>query len=77
MNTSEITELIKVGFDKPRLYKRSVWNKAVKVMEFLADNTNGEITRTHSNLGLEKYTTKNMTDSKIHSWAVTYQKSIM
>jgi hypothetical protein len=55
MKTQEIIETIKIGFDKPKLYKRSIWNKAVKVMEFLSDNANGEITRTNLGSGLEKY----------------------
>ena len=77
MNTQEIIEAIKIGFDKPKLYKRSVWNKAVKVMEFLSDNTNGEIVRTNLGLGLEKYKSEvEITDEQLAIWALAYKRSL-
>ena len=77
MNTREIIEAIKIGFDKPKLYKRSVWNKSVKIMEFLSDNTNGEITRTNLGSGLEKYRTKvDVNDEQLTIWALMYKRSL-
>lgn len=77
MKTQEIIESIKIGFDKPRLYKRSVWNKVVKVMEFLSDNTNGEVMRTNLGLGLEKYRTGVViNDEQLAIWALAYKRSL-
>lgn len=77
MNTQEIIEAIKIGFDKPKLYKRSVWNKTVKVMEFLSDNTNGEIVRTNLGSGLEKYRSDvEVNDEQLVIWALTYRRSL-
>lgn len=77
MKTKEIIGLIKIGFDKPKLYKRSVWNKSVKVMEFLSDNTNGEIIRTNLGSGLEKYKTKvEVNDEQLAIWALMYKRSL-
>lgn len=75
MKVAEIVEAIKVGFDKPRLYKRSVWNKSVKIMEYLADHTT-EVIRTHMGAGLEKY--KSLvapTEEKVYLWALAYKRS--
>lgn len=77
MNTQEIIGAIKVGFDKPKLYKRSVWNKTVKVMEFLVDNTNGEIVRTNLGSGLEKYRAEvEVTEEQLAIWALMYKRSL-
>lgn len=76
MNLQEVIEIIRIGFDKPKLYKRSVWNKTVKVMEFLSDNTNGEIVRTNLGSGLEKYRAEvAVTDEKLSAWALAYNKN--
>ena len=72
MEVTEIIEVIKVGFDKPKLYKRSVWNKAVKVMEYLVDHTT-EVVRTNMGAGLEKYKPLTvLTEDKLYSWALAY-----
>ena len=77
MSIVEIIDSIKVGFDKPMLYKRSVWNKAVKVMEFLSDNTGGEIVRTNSGGGLEKYRAGvEVNDEQLAVWALAYKRSL-
>lgn len=77
MNIQEIIEAIKIGFDKPKLYKRSVWNKTVKIMEFLTDNTNGEIVRTNLGLGLEKYRAEvEVNDEQLAVWSLTYKRSL-
>lgn len=77
MKIQEIIEAIKIGFDKPKLYKRSVWNKTVKVMEFLSDNTNGEIVRTNLGSGLEKYRAEVVVnDEQLAIWALTYKRSL-
>lgn len=77
MKTQEIIEAIKIGFDKPKLYKRSVWNKVVKVMEFLSDNTNGEVMRTNLGLGLEKYkSTIEVNEEQLGVWALMYKRSL-
>lgn len=77
MKLKEIIELIKIGFDKPKLYKRSVWNKTVKVMEFLSDNTNGEVVRTYFGSGLEKYRTKvEVNEEQLTIWALSYKRSL-
>ena len=76
MNLQEVIEIIKIGFNKPKLYKRSVWNKTVKVMEFLSDNTNGEIVRTNLGSGLEKYRAEvDVTNEKLTAWALAYSKN--
>lgn len=76
MNVKELIEAIKVGFDKPKLYKRSVWNKTVKVMEFLSDNTD-EIERTYLGAGLEKYLSKvEVDDEQLALWALQYKRSL-
>ena len=72
----EVKESIIVGLGKPKLYKRSVWNKAVKVMEFLSDNTT-EIIRKNMGPGLEKYQSLVKVDeAKLNQWADAYKKSI-
>ena len=77
MNTQEIIEAIKIGFDKPKLYKRSVWNKTLKVMEFLSDNTDGEIVRTNLGAGLEKYKSEvEVNDEQLAIWALAYKRSL-
>lgn len=77
MNTQEIIEAIKIGFDKPKLYKRSVWNKTVKVMEFLVDNTSGEIIRTNLGSGLEKYKSEvEINDEQLAIWALAYKRNL-
>lgn len=77
MKAIEVIELIKVGFERPKWYKRSVWNKAVKVMEYLSDNTDGEIVRTNSGGGDVKYVaTVEVTDDKLMEWAVSYKRSL-
>ena len=77
MKIQEVIEAIKIGFDKPKLYKRSVWNKTVKVMEFLVDNTNGEIVRTNLGSGLEKYRSEVLpTDEQLAIWALAYKRSL-
>lgn len=77
MNTQEIIGAIKIGFDKPKLYKRSVWNKTVKVMEFLADNISSEIVRTNLGSGLEKYRSEvEINDEQLAIWALAYKRSL-
>ena len=77
MSIEEIITAIKVGFDRPNLYKRSVWNKSVKVMEFLSDNTNGEVKRTHLGWGLEKYKSEvEVNDEQLAVWALAYKRSL-
>lgn len=77
MKAIEIIELIKVGFERPKWYKRSVWNKAVKVMEFLADNTNHEVIRTYFGGGNVKYAaTVEVTNDKLMEWALNYKRSL-
>lgn len=77
MKIQEVIEAIKIGFDKPKLYKRSVWNKTVKVMEFLADNTNGEIVRTNLGSGLEKYKSEvEINDEQLAIWALAYKRNL-
>ena len=45
MGIQETVDLIFIGFCKPQFYKRSVWNKAVRILEFLCDNTDGAVFR--------------------------------
>lgn len=72
----EVKESIIVGLGKPKLYKRSVWNKAVKVMEFLSDNTT-EVIRKNMGPGLEKYQSLVKVDeAKLNQWADAYKKTI-
>ena len=76
MNVAETKEAIKVGFDKPKLYKRSVWNKSVKVMEFLIQHTT-EVVKKNFGPGLEKYQSLvELTEEKLHLWALAYKRSI-
>lgn len=75
MEIEEIKELIRVGFDKPKLYKRSVWNKAVKIMEFLC-NLDSRVSRCDFGPGLEKYFSLHTTETSIATWAELYKKSI-
>lgn len=75
MEVTEVVELIRIGFSKPKLYKRSIWNKAVKVMEVLVTQTN-EIEKTHLGSGLEKYRANvEITDNKLIEWANIYNNS--
>lgn len=77
MSTQEIIDSIKIGFDKPKLYKRSVWNKSVKVMEFLSDNTEGDIERTNLGFGLEKYRSNvEVSNEQLAVWALLYKRSL-
>ena len=39
----EIKEFIEIGFPRPSLYKRSVWRKAERIMEFLRKEFPSEI----------------------------------
>ena len=75
MKVSEIIEAIKVGFDKPKLYKRSVWNKSVKIMEYLVANTT-EVIKKNLGPGLEKYQSAvELTEEKLHLWALAYKRT--
>lgn len=77
MKKREIITLIKIGFDRPKYYKRSTWNKAVKVMNYLVENTNGEVQKIHTGFGLAKYNTKvKITKEKINEWANQYKRSL-
>lgn len=77
MSVQEIIESIRIGFDKPKFYKRSVWNQSVKIMEFLSDNTEGEIVRTNLGLGLEKYrSTVPVNDEQLAIWALAYKRNL-
>lgn len=75
MEIDEIKQLIKIGFDKPKLYKRSVWNKAVKIMEFIC-SIDSRVERCDFGPGLEKYCSLHATDTAIKVWAEMYKKSI-
>lgn len=73
---TEIIELIKIGLNKPKFYKRSVWNKSVKVMRFLSCHTD-DVRETNFGEGLEKYeTTVELTNDKLASWALMYMRSL-
>lgn len=76
MTTKEIIESINIGFCQPKFYKRSVWNKAVKVMEYLSDNTNGEVSRHNFGPGKGKYTSTGITPYKLEIWALKYKMHI-
>lgn len=76
MDVKEIMQVIAVGFCQPKLYKRSVWNKAKKVMEFLCDNTDGEVVRYNFGPGMGKYMSKCDIQKKTLEWALLYKKSI-
>jgi hypothetical protein len=76
MTTQEIIQSIQIGFCQPKFYKRSVWNKAKKVMEFLCDNTNGEVVRHNFGPGMGKYTSECDVPSKTLEWALLYKKSL-
>lgn len=72
----EIKDSIRIGFGKSKMYKRSVWNNAVKVMEFLSDTTK-EVTRTYNGDGLEKYIPAvELTDEQVTIWALSYKRSL-
>lgn len=75
METNEIKNLIEVGFNKPKLFKRSIWNKAVKIMDFLVEVTNGEVTQKDMGPGLEKYSASNIED-RIPLWTLLYKRHI-
>lgn len=73
MNKNEVTMLISAGFNRPSMYKRSVWNKVTLIMEFLTNQNllirmDGEI----------KYGTSDghvPTESDIQKWADAYLNS--
>lgn len=73
---NEVMGLIRVGFDKPKFYKRSVWNSAIKVMDFLVVKTGGEISQCNKGPGMEKYTTRVVIDERsLYRWAYLYKSS--
>lgn len=77
MVITEIVNLIKIGFDQPKFYKRSVWNKAVKVMEFLSDNTEGQVYRYDYGKGKAKYSTNiYLTERQLNIWANLYNNKL-
>ena len=73
MNRNEVTMLINAGFNRPSMYKHSVWNKVTLIMEFLTNQNllirmDGEI----------KYGTSDghvPTEGDIQKWTDAYLSS--
>lgn len=75
MKVSEAKELITIGFGQPKLYKRSVWNKAIKIMNVLVEK--GKVVRCNNGPGLEKYTTAEpITERGIAILALDYIRTL-
>ena len=74
MNAQDIKMHIVIGLSKPKYYKRSVWNRSVRIMEFLCKNTT-DIRRVDSEEGLEKYATNcgKDIDAYLTKWAKMYR----
>lgn len=67
-------ELIRVGLDSPKLFKRSCWNSAVKVMEYLCKKFPDQIGAQDRGPGREKYYAKvAITDERLRKWALSYK----
>lgn len=72
MEKEDVMALISIGFCQPKFYKRSTWNKAKKIMEFLCENTD-EVIRHDFGPGKGKYLSTG--DVKTEEWAILYLKS--
>ena len=73
----EIINSIRIGFCQPKFYKRSVWNKALKVMNWLVKNTNGEVFEQDFGRGKGKFATrKDVNDATLREWATKYKQAI-
>lgn len=76
METNEIAKSIKIGLDKPKYYKRSVWNTAEKIMEVLLQK-NTDIRRVYRTNGNEKYASNvPVTEEQLNIWAMQYKKAV-
>ena len=73
MKTKEIQQLIGIGLSKPKWYKRSVWNKAEKVMNFLCEKYPTEVVRVEAINGDREFVAKHYQPIK---WAIAYKKFI-
>lgn len=76
MGIQETVDLIFIGFCKPQFYKRSVWNKAVRILEFLCDNTDGAVFRHDLGNGKQKYDSiVPRTMEQVTKWAYLYKNN--
>lgn len=76
MGIQETVDLIFIGFCKPQFYKRSVWNKAVRILEFLCDNTDGAVFRHDFGNGRQKYDSiVPRTTEQVTKWAYLYKNN--
>lgn len=76
MGIQETVDLIFIGFCKPQFYKRSVWNKAVRILEFLCDNTDGAVFRHDFGNGKQKYDSiVPRTMEQVTKWAYLYKNN--
>lgn len=76
MGIQETVDLIFIGFCKPQFYKRSVWNKAVRILEFLCDNTDGAVFRHDFGNGKQKYDSiVPRTTEQVTKWAYLYKNN--
>ena len=76
MGIQETVDLIFIGFCKPQFYKRSVWNKALRILEFLCDNTDGAVFRHDFGNGKQKYDSiVPRTMEQVTKWAYLYKNN--
>lgn len=73
MKAKEIQQLIGIGLSKPRWYKRNVWNKAEKVMNFICEKFPTEVERVEAINGDREFMAKHFQPIK---WALAYKKFI-
>lgn len=77
MTVTETMNLIRIGLDKPKHYKRSVWNQAKRVMDYLSENSDGEIYPFNKGEGNGQFATvSRLSDENLRRWAIKYLKSL-
>lgn len=73
MELQEVKNLIRMGFEDPRFFKRSTWTKIERIMQYLTNK--GCI---KENVGNTKFKTLyggSPLESDVQNWAVMYMRS--
>lgn len=77
MTVTETMQLIRIGLDRPKHYKRSVWNQAKRVMDYLSTNSDGEIYPYDRGEGNGQFATvSRLSEENLRRWAIKYLQNL-